>query len=168
VIDWLPRAACAPDHEPELVQLVASVDDQLSVTGLLTEALLADRAMVTVGAAVGAAVVGAVEAVAAVAVGVVVVLLLPAPPHATRLARSGRSMQAAAQRRLFMGIVRSRRDTRPIGRRSGSLSLSSRTVEKTDRRHPRPTNPDASEPFGALESNLIHGDVLSVRESRAD
>jgi hypothetical protein len=106
VIDWLPRAACPPDHEPELLQLVASVDDQLSVTGLLTEALLADRARLTVGAAVGAAVVGVVD----VAVAVVFVLLLPppAPPHATRLAKSGRSMQAAAQRSLLVGIVRSR------------------------------------------------------------
>ena len=101
----LPRAACPPDHEPELLQLVASVDDQLSVTGLLTEALLADRARLTVGAAVGAAVAGAVD----VAVAVVVVLLPPpAPPHATRLAKSGRSMQAAAQRSLFVGIVRYR------------------------------------------------------------
>jgi hypothetical protein len=72
--------------------------------------------MVTVGAAVGAAVVGAGEVAVAVAVVVVLLLLPPAPPHAAMLAKSGMTMQAAAQRKLFVGIVRSRRCTSPIGR----------------------------------------------------
>ena len=100
----LPCVVWVPDHEFELAQLVASVDDQLSVTGLLTEALVADMAMVTVGAA------------AVVAVTVVGVLLALLPPHAARLAASGTSTVAAAQRSLWVGIVHSRGNTRDIGR----------------------------------------------------
>jgi hypothetical protein len=70
--------------------------------------------MVTVGAAVA----GAVDVVV-----IVLLLLLPLPPHATRLAKSGRSAAAAAQRSLSMGIVRSRGNTRFIGTRLSSLSV---------------------------------------------
>jgi hypothetical protein len=106
----LPRAVCAPDHESELVQLVASVDDQLSVTGLLTEALVADRAKLTVGVAAGGAVAVEVE-------------LLPPPPHATRLATNGTSAADAAPRRTFLAIVQSPGDTGDIGTKARSLSL---------------------------------------------
>src|SRR5689334_12576900 len=49
-VDWVPLVALAPDHAPEAVQLLASVEDQLSVELAPAASICGFAPIVTVGA----------------------------------------------------------------------------------------------------------------------